>query len=229
MFFQKIVQNWKNVIQYRKEHQSKRTTNMEENAVKKSKRGERYEHNPFINLAVTNTKKGVKRISNKDGNRMMVVSENTGEIVAPAGFWYAQEVDKTQFVKLYVNGVKEFKNLAGAGAKVFEILYLRVQENIGKDQIWLTFPNIDQKITPMGETTFYRGMKELLDKEFIAESFTPGLYFLNPDYMWNGDRLAFVNEYRKITIKSKIEQINTKKTDIFEKETLKNTIEIIHN
>ncbi len=196
---------------------------MAENVVKKSKRGERFERNPFIGSAVANTKQGAKRISSKDGNRMLVVSENTGDIIAPAGFWHYQEVDKTQFVKLYVNGVKEFKNLTGAGTKVFEILYLRVQESIGKDQLWLTFPNIDQKVTPMGETTFYRGMKELLDKGFIAESFTPGLYFLNPDFMWNGDRLAFVKEYRKSSIKTKA--IDDKTLDLFDGISDSNTAE----
>ena len=169
---------------------------MEELAIKKSKRGERYERNPFVSQA--NIRPAYKRISSKDGNQTMIIRE-TGEIVAPVGFWYTKEVDKTQFVKLYVNGVKEFKNLTAAGTRVFEVLYFRVQEAIGKDQIWLTFPNIDQKITPMGETTFYRGMKELLDKGFIAESFTPGLYFLNPDFMWNGDRLAIVREYFKVS------------------------------
>lgn len=182
----------------------------------KSKRGVRYDHNPFIGNAITNTKQGVKRISNKDGNRMMVVSENTGEIVAPAGFWQAQEVDKTQFVKLYVNGVKAFKDLSGAGTKVFEVLYMKVQASIGTDTLWLTFPSLNQLETPMGETTFYRGMKELLSKGFIAESLTPGMYYLNPDYMWNGDRLAFVKEYRLKPSKPKTEQIDTKTIDMFE-------------
>jgi hypothetical protein len=181
----------------------------------KSKRGVRYDHNPFIGNAITNTKQGVKRISNKDGNRMMVVSESTGEIVAPAGFWHAQEVDKTQFVKLYVNGVKAFKDLSGAGTKVFEVLYMKVQASIGTDTIWLTFPSLNQLETPMGETTFYRGMKELLLKGFIAESVTPGMYYLNPDYMWNGDRLAFVKEFRKAPSKPKAEQIDTKTIDMF--------------
>ncbi|GAC1605076.1 MAG: hypothetical protein NVS3B25_34380 [Hymenobacter sp.] len=182
----------------------------------KSKRGVRYDHNPVIGNAITNTKQGVKRISNKDGNRMMVVSENTGEIVAPAGFWQAQEVDKTQFVKLYVNGVKAFKDLSGAGTKVFEVLYMKVQASIGTDTLWLTFPSLNQLETPMGETTFYRGMKELLSKGFIAESLTPGMYYLNPDYMWNGDRLAFVKEYRLKPSKPKTEQIDTKTIDMFE-------------
>lgn len=181
----------------------------------KSKRGVRYDHNPFIGNAITNTKQGVKRISNKDGNRMMVVSENTGEIVAPAGFWHAQDVDKTQFVKLYVNGVKAFKDLSGAGTKVFEVLYMKVQASIGTDTLWLTFPSLNQLETPMGETTFYRGMKELLLKGFIAESITPGMYYLNPDYMWNGDRLAFVKEFRKTPSKPKTEQIDTKTIDMF--------------
>ena len=178
---------------------------------KRGGRGVRYDHNPFIANAVTNTKQGFKRIANKDGNRMMVVNQGTGEIVAPAGFWQTQEVDKTQFVKLYVNGVKAFKDLGGGGTKVVEVLYLRVQESIGKDSLWLTFPSIDQVETPMGQATFYRGMKELLEKGFIAESLTPGLYYLNPDYMWNGDRLAFVKEYRlKSTSKSpRIKDTNT--------------------
>lgn len=162
-----------------------------------SRRGaKKYTTNPFVTGAVANTKQGIKRISNKSGDRMMVVSETTGEIMAPAGFWQAQEVDKTQFVKLYVNGVKAFKDLTGAGTKVFEVLYLRVQEGVGKDVIYLSFHDVNQLVTPMSESTFMRGMRELVAKGFIAESMSPTRYFLNPDYMWNGDRLAFVKEFR---------------------------------
>lgn len=164
----------------------------------KSKRGLiKYDHNPFIASAVANTKQGVKRISNKTGSQMMVVSEGTGEIVAPAGFWQAQEVDKTQFVKLYVNGVKAFRDLTGAGTKVFEVLYLTVQESIGKDSLYLSFIEVDQNAMPMSKATYMKGMKELIIKGFIAESMVQNKYYLNPDYMWNGDRLAFVKEYRK--------------------------------
>jgi hypothetical protein len=169
----------------------------------KSKRGLiKYDHNPFVVSTIDNTKQGVKRIKNKDGNRMMVVSENSGEIVAPAGFWQAQEVDKTQFVKLYVNGVKAFKELTGSGTKVFEVLYLKVQEAIGKDSLYLSFIEVDQQETPMSKATFMKGMKELIIKGFIAESMVQNKYYLNPDYMWNGDRLAFVKEYRKNTNQS---------------------------
>ena len=170
-------------------------TEEESVAARKSRRGHKtYTQNPFIAKALTNTKSGVKRISN-GGNKMMVVTEDTGEIVAPAGFWQSQEVDRAQFVKLYINGVKAFKDLTNPGTRVFEVLYLKVQESIGKDVITMTFSRIDQSLTPMTETTFYRGMRELVEKGFIAESVVSGDYFLNPDYMWNGDRLAFVRAY----------------------------------
>lgn len=190
---------------------------MTESTPQKTRRGVAlYETNPFVGDAVANTKQGVKRISNKDGNRMMVVSESTGEVMAPAGFWQAQEVDKTQFVKLYVNGVKAFKDLTGAGTKVFELLYLEVQKQVGKDRAYLSFNAIEQAVTPMSEATYARGMRELIEKKFIAPSTLQGWFFINPDYMWNGDRLAFVKEYRKAPSRPKAEQIDTKTIDMFD-------------
>lgn len=170
---------------------------MIEKTEKKSRRGlVRYRENPFVEVASATTRTRAKKITNTSGDRLMVVSEQSGEIVAPAGFWHTEEVDKTQFVKLYVNGVKAFKELTSAGTKVFELLYLGLQKNIGKDQIYLSFPSIDQAASPISEATFYRGMRELVDKGFIAESVETNIYFVNPDYLWNGDRLAFVKDYR---------------------------------
>lgn len=160
----------------------------------KGRRGlTKYKENPFISPVLVESK--TRRITNSKGG-MMVVHGETLEVVAPvAGFWQAQEVDSARFVKLYVNGVKAFKELTGAGTKVFELLYLEVQKNVGKDVVWLSFTEVDQSVTPMAKATFMRGMRELLEKGFIAESSTQSKYFLNPDYLWNGDRLVFVKEY----------------------------------
>lgn len=162
----------------------------------KSRRGlVQYRTNPFVSTGLMDIK--TRRITNKNGD-MMIVSKETNEVVAPiAGFWQSQEVDSTKFVKLYVNGVKAFRDLTNAGTKVFEVLYLEVQKNISQDIIWLSFTEVDQTITPMGKATFMRGMRELIEKGFIAESTTQSKYFLNPDSLWNGDRLAFVKAYHK--------------------------------
>lgn len=156
----------------------------------------RYRKNPFMIETAEHTRIGVRRLSSHGGERLMIVNPATGAHVAPAGFWQAQEVDKTQFVKLYINGVKAFRDLSSAGTKVFELLYSELQTRIGKDQVLLAFSAIDPSIWSYSRPTFYKGMKELIEKKFIAQSLIEGNYFVNPDYIWNGNRLAFVKEYR---------------------------------
>lgn len=182
----------------------------------KSRRGlHRYSENPFLSKAAANMRHGIKRITDKSGHNSMIVS-GEGEVIAPAGFHQIIDVDKTQFVKLFVNGVKALKELSGAGTKVFELLYLKVQENISNDVIYISLSEIDQQVTPMSKATYLKGMKELILKDFIAESLTQNKYFLNPDFMWNGDRLAFVKEYRKVKAIKKNEA-DTRTLDLFDK------------
>lgn len=169
-----------------------------------SRRGAvRHVKNPFMSDASCNTKQGTKRLTNKTGDKFMIVSD-AGEVVANTGFHEVVEVDKTQFVKLYINGVKAFQGLKSAGAKVFELIYRAVQDTPGTDRIYLHFMSVDQAITPIGRATFHRGMSELLELGFIAESVEPGMYFLNIDYLFNGNRLAFIKEYRLATGKPSI-------------------------
>ncbi len=169
-----------------------------------------YEANPFMPEVQTKT----RRVTNRRGDMMLI--SNEGEVVSNvAGFWEAEEVDSTKFVKLFVKGVKALKELTGAGTKLFEVLYIRVQENIGKDQVMMAFAAVDQALTPMSEATYTRGMRELIAKGFIAATPVQGVYWLNPSFVWNGDRLAFVKEYRKTSTKKVIER-DDKTLDMFE-------------
>lgn len=166
------------------------------NEAVKSRRGAiRHSENPFLREAANNTRQGTKRLSNKAGNKFMIVSEH-GEVIANSGFHEIVEVDKTQFVKLYINGVRAFQGLKAAGAKVFELIYRATMDAPGSDTIYLHYMEIEQSITPISRATFHRGMAELLEKGFVAEAAVPGKYFLNIDYLFNGNRLAFIKEYR---------------------------------
>ena len=152
-----------------------------------------YQCNPFM----TQIQVRSKRVTNKRGN-MSLVDNDTGAIATSiAGFWETEEVDSAKFVKLFINGVKALKELTSAGTKVFEVLYLGVQNNIEKERIYMSFSSVDQDVTPMSESTYMRGMKELINKEFLAATPHVGMYWLNPDFIWNGDRLAFVKQYYK--------------------------------
>ncbi|HTW95743.1 MAG TPA: hypothetical protein VMD30_13155 [Tepidisphaeraceae bacterium] len=47
----------------------------------------------------------------------------------------------------------------------------------------------------MNERTFRRGLRELLEREFLYRSTSDGVFFINIRFMFNGDRLAFVRTY----------------------------------
>lgn len=150
-----------------------------------------YEANPSLPVASQNAKIGTRRITNKAGDKCMIVSES-GEIVAPAGFHEVIEVDRTQFVKLYVGGVAAFNDLGKPGARVFKLVYNYVTKNPNTDAIYLYHKDAKN----MARATFDRGVIELLAKEIIYKSTRPNLFFLNVNYIFNGDRLALVKEYR---------------------------------
>lgn len=155
-----------------------------------------YDSNPFMVHTGTRT----RRVTNKRGD-MMLVNRGTGEIQSNiAGFWESKEVDSAKFVKLYVQGVRALKDLTNAGTKVFEVLYLRIQESIGADQVFMSYSAVDQEITPMSRAVYDRGMRELVGKEFIAATLIQGWFWINPSFVWNGDRLAFVREYHKVEL-----------------------------
>jgi hypothetical protein len=175
-----------------------------------------YETNPF--MSGTSIQSKTRKVTNKRGD-MMLVSANTGEIQAPiAGFWEAQEVDSTKFIKLFVNGVKALAELTNAGTRVFELLYIEMQSNIGKDQIYLSYSGLDKNLKTISRSTFSRGVAELIEKKFMAAMPAVGWYWINPDFIWNGDRLAFVKEFRRAPnkVNAKADAIDTRTVDMFE-------------
>lgn len=160
--------------------------------------------NPFMSGAGVQTR--TRRITNKRGDMMLVNRDGViqSEI---AGFWESEEVDSTKFVKLFVNGVKALAELTSAGTKVFELLYIEMQTRIGKDQVYLSYTALDEdRQLTISRATYKRGLSELIEKRFLAAMPAVGWYWVNPDFIWNGDRLAFVKEYKRKVI-SKDEQI----------------------
>lgn len=164
-----------------------------------------YNENPFVNTELVDTvKTRVKRITNKKGD-LYVRAADDGEMTSAAGFWQSYEVESTQFIKLYVRGVKAFKELTGAGTKVFELLYFAMQKAIDKDRVFLTY-TAEKETSDISKATFTRGMRELIDKGFIAPTPLVGWFWINPNYAFNGDRLILVNEYRRKATNGKPKQ-----------------------
>lgn len=159
---------------------------------------EAYVENPFLVPSLAANQGTKKRILPTANGGMMVVSAgNNDDVISPvAGFWAAQVVDQTKFIKLYLNGVKAFEELTSAGIKVFSLLYEQMQSAIGKCEVKLIYKQLSAEQTKnLSEQTFQRGIRELVSKNFIARQPADCLYWINPDYIFNGDRLAMVTEY----------------------------------
>jgi hypothetical protein len=136
-----------------------------------------------------------KRFHVPGGKAAVIVDNSTGEIkgIGGMGFWWEEEVDSSRFVKLFLDGIKQAADLSKTGMQVFELVYHQMRANPGSDEIKLNqFVARDHGIS---DRTYQRGVRELLEKEFIYRSPSDGVFFVNIRFMFNGDRLAFVKSY----------------------------------
>ena len=101
-----------------------------------------------------------------------------------------EEVDQERFVKLFLAGVKQVAELKKPGLAIFELVYKALRDHPGEDTVRLAFSE-----TEMKRSTFYNGLRELLEKGVLYRSPWDGVFFVNIRYMFNGDRLAFVKAF----------------------------------
>lgn len=136
-----------------------------------------------------------KRIHVPGGKAAVIVDNSSGEIkgLGGMGFWWEEEVDSTRFVKLFLEGIKQAAGLSKTGMQVFELVYHEMRAHPGCDEIKLNaYLARDHGIS---DRTYQRGVRELLEKQFLFRSPSDGVFFVNIRFMFNGDRLAFVRSY----------------------------------
>jgi hypothetical protein len=134
-----------------------------------------------------------------DDKRGFVVDGGTGEVLAVGGmgFYQFEEVDNAKFVKMFLDGIRQTVGLSKAGLNIFELVYNKLQQNPNIDKVELSFYMSAKLIPDLSERTYHRGLRELLDREFLFRSPYDGVFFVNIRYMFNGDRLAFVKGYQR--------------------------------
>lgn len=155
-----------------------------------------YSSNPSVPSIDTIKKRKSVRLGNEQ--KGFIVDNGSGEVLGQgvAAFYEFEEIDSSRFVKLFLAGMKQASGLSKAGLSVFELVYQQIQEKPNIDKVELNFYTVSKKITGIAERTYQRGLRELLDREFLFKSPSDGVFFVNIRYMFNGDRLAFVKGYK---------------------------------
>jgi hypothetical protein len=154
-----------------------------------------YETNPSVPTKDQIARPRRTRLGNEQ--RGLLIDEGTGEILGRGGavMYEWEEVDKERFVKLFLSGLKQASGLSKAGLSIFEVVYNQVREKPNSDKVELSSYTAAKHISGLNDRTYQRGLRELLEKEFLYRSPYEGVFFINIKYMFNGDRLAFVKGY----------------------------------
>jgi hypothetical protein len=169
----------------------------------------RYKENPFLeDLEIVYKKKQV-RVNTLGKNNNVLLNEDTGEVKATHVVTY-RKVDGAEFIKLFAKNIALTFDMTAAGFKVLMVVSHVLQyKGINRDIITLdsyafddfieAHKDNDPPITNFSLQTFLRGLRELVGSKILAKCMRRGDYFINPKFVFNGDRVVFstVLERRK--------------------------------
>lgn len=166
----------------------------------------RHEQNPFIEGMIVPIKGQKVQLSRLGKDDTVLVNHSTGEIQGTHVTTY-RKVDSEQFVKLFTANIALTFDLKAAGIKAFNVLVWVLQNNaISKDLVpldkfaldeFLKFHDDRQPKIKLSQATFWRGLSELEKSQIIAKHVRQGWYFINPNFVFNGDRIAFTTLIEK--------------------------------
>ena len=173
----------------------------------------RYKKNPFLQNMIVPIKEKRIKLSVLGNDRNILINQETGEMHGTHIATF-KKVDRTQFVKLFTANIAMTFDLSSSGIKTFTVLIWAVQQKaLCKDEVDLDGITLEEfieqhkdKKLKLSLPTFKRGINELEKAMIIAKTMRQGRYFINPNFVFNGDRIVFSTvieeeKYNKITEK----------------------------
>lgn len=169
---------------------------------KTSLKNMRHDVSPLVNPLIEPQQITTKRRYVRSGRAEDLVNPATGEVHGVATIHQVEERDDAEFVKVFAAGVAASYELTKTAQRVFQVVldqYQRTPMSRGfADHVNLFWfdGGIDGRAVDMSERTFMRGLKELLEKRFIASK-DGTAFWTNPALFFKGDRVMFIKEYRR--------------------------------
>lgn len=162
----------------------------------------RHDVSPLVNPLMEPQQITTKRRYVRSGKSEDLINAATGEVHGVATIHQVEERDDAEFVKVFAAGVAASYELTKTAQRVFQVVldqYQRTPMSRGfADHVNLFWfdGGIDGRAVDMSERTFMRGLKELLEKRFIASK-DGTAFWTNPALFFKGDRVMFIKEYRR--------------------------------
>jgi hypothetical protein len=159
---------------------------------------EKYTSNPFMAHAAEVMKKGWKPVYMKPEEGTGILTSD-GEVKG-AMLVFTKPIDSTGFLQVYAEGIGAILGLKSPGRTVFLLIYesLYGKQGMEKTEIILNYSLLPERFKgKTSERTFSRGINECIKAGIIAQSVAIGLYYVNPAYIFNGNRFNIINQYIK--------------------------------
>ena len=177
--------------------------------------------NPFADELIDEMKVSQKRkyLKSDSGQKasMLVIQPESGEVAGEAQFYNYQEVDETQFTKIFASFFAVQAGLSRTGREV--LIYIMTLLQPKSDKVYI---RNDHALFSLGYKTrksLLIGLGNLLERGVIARTQFEDEYYINPMVMFNGDRIAYVHGYVKKKEKASKSSIDDKQMSLFDFKT----------
>lgn len=166
---------------------------------------ERYKENPFTTGMIIPVKGKQVQLSPMGKDDNVLVNQSTGEVQGTHVTTY-KKVDSAQFIKIFPAQIGAIFELKAAGIKALGLLMwlLKDSKSIDKDRVLVDSYSLEDFLKSnegenikLSAATMKRGLNELEKASIIAKTIRKGFYFINPNFIFNGNRIAFTNIIEK--------------------------------
>ena len=128
----------------------------------------------------------------------VIINQSTGEVTG-THVVARKKIDSTKFLKVFADYMATTFDLCKAGNKALRVLMWAMQEkSINKDIVTLDSHTLFDFLRAhedhhfnLSMPTFKRGLAQLEKAKIIAKAMRRGDYYINPQIIFNGDRIAF--------------------------------------
>jgi len=162
---------------------------------------EQFTHNPFINgNSILPIKRRNTTIGSKDH---ILINDKTGEVGGIVAIHRVEEVDSETFIKIYTKELKDLFSLKPNAMKILSYILSIIPPN--KDKILFDIDECKKYTGYSASSTILDGLSVLIENSIIARTEKTYIYYINPNIIFNGNRMVLINEYRRKTPAKKID------------------------
>jgi len=157
----------------------------------------KYESNPYTDVWAKKMLVDNRLREKKYFKQSGTLVDESGEVVQEGNLLIGVEklVDKERFVKIYLGSLMMFNDLSKRAALLFTVILRHLEKNMTR--VYLV-PEEMMKEMRCSDSTYYRSIVELLDAEMLARSSGSNIiYYINPAFMFNGNRMTIVHHFVK--------------------------------